>query len=373
MADDGSGNFSLPSAAFVSGTTAVAATVNANFSEIATALTARVTRNGTGSMSAALAMGTNRITGLSSGTLRTDAASVAQVQDSAPVWGGTAGGTADALTITLAPVVTAYAAGQTFRFLSGAGANTGAATLNVNGAGVKNIRKLAGSTALVAADIPANTIIEVAYDGTQFILLSVPIFGAVTASGLTIATARLLGRTTAGTGAVEEISAGSGLTLTGGTLDAVVQAQKYVDRAYAAYATNAALSAVFTFTTDNVPAIANGTQVLSVTITPKSVTNRMRIRVQSTGATDLGGAWCMALFANGVSAAIASNWDGGGGDDMRQSVIEFEHVPGATSLQTYTVRVGPVTGSVLRLNGLSSARRGGGTMSASIILEEITP
>jgi len=82
----------------------------------------------------------------------------------------------------------------------------------------------------------------------------------------------------------------------------------------------------------------------------------------------------MALFANGVSAAIASNWgSGSGGVEMRQSVIEFEHVPGATSLQTYTVRVGPVTGSVLRLNGLSSARRGGGTMSATIILEEITP
>lgn len=42
--------------------------------------------------------------------------------------------------------------------------------------------------------------------------------GAVTGSGLTMATARLLGRTTASTGAVEEISVGTGLTLSGGTL-----------------------------------------------------------------------------------------------------------------------------------------------------------
>lgn len=37
---------------------------------------------------------------------------------------------------------------------------------------------------------------------------------------LSLATARLLGRTTAGTGAAEEISAGTGLSLSGGTLTA---------------------------------------------------------------------------------------------------------------------------------------------------------
>jgi hypothetical protein len=42
--------------------------------------------------------------------------------------------------------------------------------------------------------------------------------GAVTASGLTMSTARILGRTTAATGAVEEITVGSGLSLSAGTL-----------------------------------------------------------------------------------------------------------------------------------------------------------
>ncbi len=44
--------------------------------------------------------------------------------------------------------------------------------------------------------------------------------GAITSSGLTQATARLLGRTTASTGAVEEITVGTGLTLSGGSLTA---------------------------------------------------------------------------------------------------------------------------------------------------------
>jgi len=44
--------------------------------------------------------------------------------------------------------------------------------------------------------------------------------GAITADGITMSTARLLGRTTAGTGAIEEITVGSGLTLSAGALTA---------------------------------------------------------------------------------------------------------------------------------------------------------
>jgi hypothetical protein len=44
--------------------------------------------------------------------------------------------------------------------------------------------------------------------------------GAITGSGLTQATARLLGRSTAGTGAVEEITLGTNLSFTGTTLNA---------------------------------------------------------------------------------------------------------------------------------------------------------
>lgn len=44
--------------------------------------------------------------------------------------------------------------------------------------------------------------------------------GSVTSTGLTMTTARLLGRSTASTGAIEEIAIGSGLSLSGGTLSA---------------------------------------------------------------------------------------------------------------------------------------------------------
>jgi hypothetical protein len=48
--------------------------------------------------------------------------------------------------------------------------------------------------------------------------------GSITSSGLTQATARILGRTTASTGAVEEITVGSGLSLSAGELSSTVSA-----------------------------------------------------------------------------------------------------------------------------------------------------
>lgn len=54
--------------------------------------------------------------------------------------------------------------------------------------------------------------------GTARTNLGAAASGAVTGSGITMTTARILGRTTAATGAIEEITVGSGLSLSGGTL-----------------------------------------------------------------------------------------------------------------------------------------------------------
>jgi hypothetical protein len=117
-------------------------------------------------------MGNFRHTGVADGTARTDYAALGQTQNGAFLWGGTAGGTANALTISLNPPLAAYAAGQEFRFLSGAAANTGAVTLNVNSLGALAVNKFDGTVALSAGDIPANTMLVVAYDGTRFRLIS---------------------------------------------------------------------------------------------------------------------------------------------------------------------------------------------------------
>ena len=84
-----------------------------------------------------------------------------QVQDGGFLWGGTAGGTADALTITLTPAITAYATGQVFQFIAASTNVTTAPTINVNGVGVRTIKRQAG-TALQASDISAGAVVQAA-------------------------------------------------------------------------------------------------------------------------------------------------------------------------------------------------------------------
>jgi hypothetical protein len=116
-----------------------------------------------------------KITGLGAATAAADAVRFSQLQ------GGTdklitVTGT-DTLTGTMTPALTAYAAGNQFSFVA-ANTNTGAVTINIDGVGVKSITKN-GTTALVAGNIVANSVVLIEYDGTRFQLLNV----VITATG----------------------------------------------------------------------------------------------------------------------------------------------------------------------------------------------
>jgi hypothetical protein len=82
-----------------------------------------------------------------------------------------AGGTANAITATLDPVPLSYFTNMTVIIKAGT-TNTGAATLNVNGLGVRNIFKVSSGAlgALAAGDLTAGAYYTVRYDGTQFVL-----------------------------------------------------------------------------------------------------------------------------------------------------------------------------------------------------------
>lgn len=79
----------------------------------------------------------------------------------------TAGGTADALTVTWPIVASALASEQVITFKA-ASTNTGAATLNLNSLGAKAVRKMAGGSdvALVAGDLIAGRRYTAIYDST---------------------------------------------------------------------------------------------------------------------------------------------------------------------------------------------------------------
>jgi hypothetical protein len=82
MSRNGSGTYTLPVGnPVVSGTTITSAWANSTLSDIATALTGSVAADGQTPMSGTLNMGTNRITGVSNGTLPTDAVNLSQLAD----------------------------------------------------------------------------------------------------------------------------------------------------------------------------------------------------------------------------------------------------------------------------------------------------
>ena len=87
----------------------------------------------------------------------------------------TAGGTADAKTLTYSVAPAAYYNGQRFAFIANT-TNTTTATLNVNSLGAKSIRKMIAGTAttLAAGDMVAGAYVEVAYNtaGDYFVWLN---------------------------------------------------------------------------------------------------------------------------------------------------------------------------------------------------------
>lgn len=187
--------------------------------------------------------------------------------------------------------------------------------------------------------------------------------GVVTGSGLTMATARLLGRTTASDGAVEEIALGSGLVLYAGVLSK--------NRAYAEYASNAALTNTIAIN-DSVPTNTAGTQILSATITPSSSTARIRARVTGFGTVATAPGSLIAILFSSLSAnALRTTASTISAAAVLGDInMEFEHVPGVTSAVTYTVRAGSNSGNAY-FNGATSGRYFGGTSAVTLVLEEV--
>lgn len=138
--------------------------------DFATGINSCLTKDGQNTATANLPMGAFRHTNVGNASARNDYAAAGQVQDSAFLWGGTSGGSANAHTISLTPAITAYTAGQRFRFIAGY-TNTAGATLAVNGLAAKNIYNASTKAALLGNEIMTGALYEVVYDGTQFLLV----------------------------------------------------------------------------------------------------------------------------------------------------------------------------------------------------------
>lgn len=218
MSRDGNGNYSLPEAPFVYDTVIDETAVNSNFSDIASALTASIARDGQTPPTANLPMATYRHTGVGNASARDQYVAMGQVQDGAGIWCGTAGGTADALTLTPSPAITAYAAGQRFDFKAGSAANTGAVTFAISG--LSAIAGQVNGAACTGGEIAANQWYRITLSDAstaQIERIGEGISGPAIGSGKVPQwNGSAWAGVTPGAGTVTSIIAGTGLT--GGTI-----------------------------------------------------------------------------------------------------------------------------------------------------------
>jgi len=119
--------------------------------DIADAITASIAKDGQTTPTANLPMGTYRHTGVGNASARTDYAAAGQTQDGKLNWADS-GGTADAITATYAPALTALVNGQLCHVRAGFANATTTPTFAPNGLTARTIVKNGGS-ALAVGDI----------------------------------------------------------------------------------------------------------------------------------------------------------------------------------------------------------------------------
>jgi len=172
MSFNGSGSYTPPGASFpaVASTLIESAKYNNVINDMSTALSTCLTKDGQTTVTANLPMATYRHTGVGNATSLTDYASADQVIDNALSYAGASAAGTDTYAVTLTISPGAYAVGQKYQFLTDV-VNTGACTVNFNSIGAKSIKFADGSDPYNGA-IQASSVVDVIYDGTNFILLN---------------------------------------------------------------------------------------------------------------------------------------------------------------------------------------------------------
>jgi hypothetical protein len=290
-------------------------------------------------------------------------------------YGTDAGGDdAYAITPTIAPG--SYTAGQQYTFTVTT-ANTGAATLNVNSLGAQTIVRRDGSTALSDGDIPANNVIQVVYDGTNFRLLSaLPVTTALLpANNLSDVSSAATSRDNLGLETVSqaEAEAGTATTTRSWTAERVKQAiaaletNKLIQRVVTENTTYSAHTTTFP-EDDTIPQNTEGAQIMTRAITPTATDTRLLITI----SVELfnGSGWGIGLFQDAGANALAAT-GGISAISARTDRVTFFHemASGTTSSTTFSVRVGPNAGTVY-INGDQNGRHFGGVLRSYLIVEE---
>lgn len=138
----------------------------------------------------------------------------------------------------------------------------------------------------------------------------------------------------------------------------------------ATYASNADLSTTIP-NDDTIPQNTEGTEILTVSITPTSASSTIEIEFRGMGAASGSANLVAALFKDSGANALAASTGIAGSVNLPGPIgIIYQESAGSTSARTYKIRVGANTGTC-RLNGTTTGRLYGGTSAAVLVVREI--
>lgn len=123
---------------------------------------------------------------------------------------------------------------------------------------------------------------------------------------------------------------------------------------------------------DSKPQSSEGTQFMTLAITPIDSANILEITVVFNGSHNTTGQLVVALFQDNIASAIAM---GVGRSQVSTGYmnVAFKHrmTAGTLSATTFKVRAGLNNSGTLTFNGTSGSRKGGGAMASSITIKEL--
>ena len=122
---------------------------------------------------------------------------------------------------------------------------------------------------------------------------------------------------------------------------------------------------------DTIPQITEGTEFMTLAITPKSATNILIIQVTLQIGFN-GGDWTtVALFQDSTANALAATTTNLIANFGNPQTFSYKMTSGTTSSTTFRVRAGAGSSGTVTINGSASARKFGGVMASTMTIYEV--
>ena len=122
---------------------------------------------------------------------------------------------------------------------------------------------------------------------------------------------------------------------------------------------------------DNIPGSTVGFEVVTVTITPKFSTSKLRIAANTGSLASNTATIYVALVSRDSGSAEAIAYGSATANNNTEIAVVREVNASNTNATTFRLKIGRISNGSIFINGTSSERRFGGILKHSLLIEEI--